>query len=538
MKFRTSFICFEGIEGAGKTTAINELKNQLEAGEGDVKVWAGRIEFPDRKSGKMRDTHEVTAYIDLLGDQMDRLQEEGYDIVLLDRSILSLLSYHAFYERTVSPETILYAIQKRGNILGRLNIFVFDTPVNVCYDRLKGQRELGYLRQFAATVDKAVEFIRPYAKNRLQRFSDSGDAIKYGYDLLFKPIHADISITDHCPLHCPFCVFRASERRSALQMEVEQVHRIVDRCFDAGIEEIHLFGGEPLVWGQRLVELVEYIKGRGGRCHLLTSGFSVKFMPQLVDLVDAVFVSLDGPEETHARTRGLSSVFPNAIKWLQAIQTAGKKPRIGTAVACINYDTAHLVPLVLLENKIHPTNVCFFHATPSGGDFVLDGREHFDRFLSPFEWLEFQKRLKTLYAGDEWSWVHSQVSFSKKPEFAGCFLEQRRRWLSIMTNGDMYPCPNWVCASPVANILQDDPITAIETTLSGAYLPQDGGKGCWDRCLGGCPAFAIGCGDGTCDGRCGRVSGRLPESLRISPELLAEGYFPVCPNREVQIRNL
>lgn len=178
MKFRTSFICFEGIEGAGKTTAINKLKKQLEAGEGGVKVWAGRIEFPDRKLGSTRDAHAITAYIDFFGDEMDRLQEKGYDIVLLDRSILSLLSYHAFFERTVSPETILYAIQERGNILGRLNIFVFDTPVDVCYKRLKGQRELGYLKQFAATVDKAVEFIRPYAKNRLQRFSDSGGRYK------------------------------------------------------------------------------------------------------------------------------------------------------------------------------------------------------------------------------------------------------------------------------------------------------------------------------------------------------------------------
>ena len=190
-----------------------------------------------------------------------------------------------------------------------------------------------------------------------------------------------------------------------------------------------------------------------------------------------------------------------------------------------------------MENGIRPTNVCFFHATPSGGRFA-QGREHFERFLSPVEWLEFQKRLKNLYSGKEWNWIHSQVSFSNKPEFAGCFLEQRRRWLSIMTNGDMYPCPNWVCTKPVANILTQDPAEAIKITLSGDYLPKSNSKDCWEKCLGGCPAFAHGHGDEICDGRCNKVDGELPKTLKMTSELMEQGYFPVCPNREVQVKNL
>lgn len=300
-------------------------------------------------------------------------------------------------------------------------------------------------------------------------------------------------------------------------------------------------GGEPLALGDRLVDLMRYIKSQGGRIHLLTSGYTLKYADQILPLTDAVFVSLDGPEDTHNFTRGLP-IFSTAIAFIKKAVGYGCKVRIGTVVSRLNVANAHKVVDVLKENGITPNSLCWMNMSPTGGLFAA---EHGDRtvsgaalvnYLSADEWLAFVERLANDPAIAALPWTKVESAFSNKPENFGCELLQGKRRVMVMSDGGMYLCPMLTPLPAQANILQGDPVEQLVKLLSWEPVSPDA---CGDGCLGGCPGYAQLFGQGRCDARCARTcDSKIPAHLQLSPERLVQGFRPICPCRTVRVADL
>ncbi|OQX51579.1 hypothetical protein B5M47_00060 [candidate division CPR3 bacterium 4484_211] len=83
-----------------------------------------------------------------------------------------------------------------------------------------------------------------------------------------------------------------------------RIYEIINAGFAVGIDKFRPLGSKPLILGQRLAEIMQYIRWRGGSIHLLTSAYTTEHIDELLDLLvpnGAVFASLDRPRETHSQ---------------------------------------------------------------------------------------------------------------------------------------------------------------------------------------------------------------------------------------------
>lgn len=534
---KTLFISFDGPDGSGKTTAIGWVKEKLENEE--IRVWAGKMfgQYSQRRAKE-----EKTPY-----KEWGRLRKQfydslrgHYDVVLLDRSFVSDISFLGFNLNAIDPEKI-FKLNK--DCFPDLCV-ILNPGLEICQERLAKKEEITsekYLEDFISSMGEAVGFLKPRLGNRLAIFADNEEAVEWAYQMVFRlRTHFDLHLTNICPLKCPACCFGASQGAKVEQAINGRLFEIVDAGLSVGIDEFHLMGGEPLTLGKRLIELMLYIQDEGGKTHLLTSGYRIDAIAkEAILLADAVFVSLDGPRETHNKTRGLP-IFDNTVKFIQLAADAGKKIRIGTVVSRLNIDAAPKVVDVLNEIEVVPSSLCWMNMSPTGGLFAIRHGSKIlssalDNYLSAEEWIRFVEGLARDEHIRSLPWTKVEPAFSNDPNLFGCELIQGKRRIMVMSDGSMYLCPMLTPLPAEANILAGDPADALIQLLSKNLNSTDF---CGNGCHGGCPGYAKLFGNGVCDARCGKTESQIPEKLRLSMERLEQGYRPICPCRTVKIKDL
>ena len=542
---KTLFISFDGMDGSGKGWAVQKLADRLRAD--GLKVWAGP---PRAEVGscyeQAKDPAGVPAYVERVISLRGRLAAE-HDVVIWDRSPVTLIGWWGFGTDLVPVEELFEMLR---DTFADISILL-QPPLEVCRVRAlrsdrpesKMAKTEAYFQAFADSTTRTVEFLKPRLGNRFVAFEDNEAAVEWAYQMVKRlDTHFDLHLTNACPLKCPTCCFGAGEGTKTEQAIDGRLRDIVDAGFAAGIREFHLMGGEPLTLGARLVELMRYIRERGGKTHLLTSGYTLRHADEVLPLADAVFVSLDGPRDTHNRTRGLP-IFDNTCEFISRAASHGCKIRIGTVVSRQNISTAHQVVDVLAELGVSPRSLCWMNMSPTGGLFSQTHGDRavssaaLDNYLAPEEWLGFVARLKNDESIRSLPWAKVEPAFSNRPENLGCELLQGKRRVMVMSDGSMYLCPMLTPLPSDSNILEGDPVAALVRLLSWS---PDGSDPCEDGCQGGCLGYAKLFGNGTCDARCGNpcVASRLPERFRLSEALVRQGYRPMCPCRTVQVKDL
>lgn len=532
---KTLFIGFDGIDGSGKSWAVDKLAARLRA-DGH-RVWAGKLGELIQSARNLQSS-DMATYLQAWRQKRVELAKE-YDVVILDRSLVSRLADWVFYQQWLTPEALWAMTQ---DLFCDLNI-VLQPALGVCRARTSTKtKPAGYWQSFAATMAQTVSFLKPRLGNRFVVFQDNTKAVEWTCQMVQRlNTHFDLHLTNACPLKCPTCCFGAGEGVAMETPTEAHWYEIVDAGFAAGINEFHLMGGEPLILGKKLVGLMRYIRERGGRTHLLTSGYDLKFADQVLPLADAVFVSLDGPRQTHNFTRG-RDIFDNACEFIWRAKNHGCKIRIGTVVSRLNVATAHQVVDVLEEIGIIPNSLCWMNMSPTGGLFAQThaGQQisavALENYLNPDEWLAFVERLKNDPKISALPWAKVEPAFSNRPEDMGCELLQGKRRVMVMSDGSMYLCPMLTPLPTEANILTGDPVEQLVKLLSWEPKLTDP---CGDGCQGGCLGYAKLFGNGVCDARCGKqTESRLLERFRLSEDLMRQGYRPICPCRTVKIVNL
>ena len=102
-------------------------------------------------------------------------------------------------------------------------------------------------------------------------------------------------------------------------MSAEDLQRHLASLENAGIEWVVFTGGEPLMHPD-LFRLCAQLKPRGIRTTLLSTGLLLKRNAQaIVDWIDDVIVSLDGPPALHDTIRGIPCAFQNLADGVAAI---------------------------------------------------------------------------------------------------------------------------------------------------------------------------------------------------------------------------
>lgn len=189
-----------------------------------------------------------------------------------------------------------------------------------------------------------------------------------------------------CNLACPQCL----DDKSVPELPRDQHVRIAGVLAKAHLLGVDISGGEPLLL-RNLVELIDVLTTGRSAISVTTNGTHLARRAEaLVGHVDAVRVSLDGPDALqHDRWRGLGS-FGRAIHGIRAAVAYGIPTQIQT-VLMRSTTRDGLQPMVDLAAALGVHGVTFLQMLPIGDGAKLADAEQ----LSDDEAREFLAKLTT-----------------------------------------------------------------------------------------------------------------------------------------------
>ncbi len=137
-------------------------------------------------------------------------------------------------------------------------------------------------------------------------------------DLLTRLPIVVLDVYSRCNCRCGMCdIWKATDAR---EMPASFVERHVDELVELGTQWVVLTGGEPLMHSE-LFRLTASLRGCGIRVTVLTAGLLVaRHADQIVEHVDDLIVSLDGPPEIHDRIRGVRGAFERLQEGVAAVR--------------------------------------------------------------------------------------------------------------------------------------------------------------------------------------------------------------------------
>lgn len=127
------------------------------------------------------------------------------------------------------------------------------------------------------------------------------------------PYSVNISVTERCPLKCPFCFH---EYDNYNELSFSQVCGYIDELVRMGTAQIQFSGGEPLVY-PHILKSISYAHSKGIRVVISTSGVTIteEYARKLKEAgLDCCYISLNGSTaEVHEITRDGYSFAVNAL---------------------------------------------------------------------------------------------------------------------------------------------------------------------------------------------------------------------------------
>ncbi len=187
-----------------------------------------------------------------------------------------------------------------------------------------------------------------------------------------QPILAGIKLTHRCTLRCGQCPYW---RRESADLSWEQLTSLFPRLYRDGIRIVILEGGEPLLWrdGERTLQDVVDLAKR----YFYTVGVTTNGTLPLEVAADAIWVSIDGLQETHDRLRGpsferiMGNIAVANQKWIKANPDANNQPRIFANITINRYNVQEIPELVrFLCDKVRGITIQFFYPYAESDDMT------------------------------------------------------------------------------------------------------------------------------------------------------------------------
>lgn len=169
-----------------------------------------------------------------------------------------------------------------------------------------------------------------------------------------------------CNLHCPQCL----DDTTVPELDAADRRRIAGVLATAGVLGVDISGGEPLLLRDLPALARRIAAGARAAVSVTTNGWHLaRRAEELAETLDAVRVSLDGPDEaSHDRIRGAGS-FTHAREGIQAALSAGIPLQIQMVLMTSNYATAQQV--VDLAADLGAGGVTFLQMLPIGAGAQL-----------------------------------------------------------------------------------------------------------------------------------------------------------------------
>ncbi|MFC1889531.1 radical SAM protein [Thermodesulfobacteriota bacterium] len=129
--------------------------------------------------------------------------------------------------------------------------------------------------------------------------------LQYKFSGRRAPAIVSFIVTSRCPHGCAMCGTGTSPRD---EISTKAALDLINRLADAGMVKMIFTGGEPFL-REDLSLLVRHCVKRGVSVSVNTSGFGIESHPHLLEHLNPLRMSLDGPEEINDRIR-----YPGAFR--------------------------------------------------------------------------------------------------------------------------------------------------------------------------------------------------------------------------------
>jgi len=290
------------------------------------------------------------------------------------------------------------------------------------------------------------------------------------------PSVINLNLTNACNHDCKTCTYRVSNRIN-LNIEFlpyEVIKKLVDEVTPYGTNILFCGGGEPSLHPQ-LGNIVSYVNKKGLYSEITTNGFILKNKAkELVDAgIDAVVVSIDGPEEIHDLVRGRKNAYARAMDGIMELNKIKRRPRIAisTTVSPVTWKSLpeffKKAEVLIKAGKVDYVMIRHMQNMLGKHNFEVHnknfGEELFYAEPNEYEEMDFGSiDIEELHRLVEWSnktfpwlfWVGKQMSVEELDEYYNdpdIFINDKRvycPWLfaNITETGDVVLC-NEVTAS-------------------------------------------------------------------------------------------
>ena len=264
------------------------------------------------------------------------------------------------------------------------------------------------------------------------------------------PISMQLEVTSRCNLHCKHCYNRSGENRAPDAMTGDDWVAFAKKLVaKGGLFEATISGGEPLLLGDKLFELMDVLHADGTIFNLVSNGylFDKKILNRLKKYQFYwIQISIDSSNsERHDEFRGVKGSWARATNAAYRVALSGIPLRIATTVT--PREINHLEEIVQTAINLGASYLVIGEVMPSGRAFdneeIFLSREQLNQFYLTTN--ELIKRYK-----DKLSIL---VSSSPRTQL-NYFSAEKLNGAVVRPNGDVrLDC---TCPFVIGNVLRDD----------------------------------------------------------------------------------
>lgn len=218
-----------------------------------------------------------------------------------------------------------------------------------------------YVKMYQSLDEKNNQEI----KKRIKNLQESG---KYPTKILY-PITLQFELTGACNLACKHCYNRSGDKDRKTLMTPDKwcnlAHEIVN---DGGIFQCIISGGEPLILGDRLFDIMDILHDDGTSFVVISNGFLLtkEYVKKFAKYRFFWFqISIDGVTASiHDEFRGVKGSWERATLGALEISQAGIPLVIAHSVTPQNLN--HLEDMVKFSYQLGATEIIMGEIMPSG----------------------------------------------------------------------------------------------------------------------------------------------------------------------------
>jgi radical SAM protein with 4Fe4S-binding SPASM domain len=319
--------------------------------------------------------------------------------------------------------------------------------------------------------------------------------------------------TLRCNQGCLFCFNRSiSDAGSYKDMHDRDAYKLIELLSGAGIREIDLLGGEPMLisWTE---DFARRVVDSGVALNISTNGTFPDFLDRLcrvrTDLIN-IGVSLHGFSGTHNDLVNGDNFF-RAVAGIERIMAYGKAPIVKSVLTRYNMDEVPRLVRYLGDLGVQKYFLLY--------EDIIGRREMPPKFSYP-EFMKFYNGLEEEFAGTMDMGFVAASGFYKHGKQSAMRCDAGTRKIALMPDGSVFPCNLFsgfreFC---LGNIFRDGLDKILNDPILDYFRRYKGNNACelsdceyHSACSGGCPAhsyYYFGTLDAV-DPRCRETRGKV-----------------------------